>query len=187
MVRRPIQKKMKGKEWYEIVAPKFLGEISLGETLTMDKKLIMGRTVEASLMEISNDPTKYYITLFFKINKIDNKAYTEFFGHTCTRDFLARIVQKRSSKIETNDVVNFKDGKLRLKGIAITRRRVDSSVKTELRKKIIELTKKMTAKSDIEGFVKSFVLGKIQDSIKKDLNKIYPIRIFEFRKSEVVK
>ncbi|NOZ82030.1 MAG: 30S ribosomal protein S3ae [Candidatus Micrarchaeota archaeon] len=185
-MKRRVKKKLKGKEWYKVVAPKFLGDLVLGETPALDEKNVLGRKVEASLMEISNDPTKYYIKLIFKINDIrGGVARTQFYGHECTRDFLARIVHKRSSRIDTNDVFTLKDGKLRIKTITVTTRRVDTSVKTEIRKKVVELLKEMTAEMGIEDFVKSFILGKIQPTIKKKLEKIYPVKVFEIMKSNL--
>ncbi len=180
-------KKLRGKEWYEIVSPKFIGDLSLGETPALDPGMVIGRKVEASLMEISNDPSKYYIKLIFKISEVSGgKARTEFFGHECTRDFLARIVRKRTSRIDTNEVYELKDGKIRIKTITITERRVDTTVKTRIRKKVCEFLKSALSEMKIEDFVRSFILGKIQNSIRKEIEKIYPVRIFEIRKSEVV-
>jgi small subunit ribosomal protein S3Ae len=180
-------KKWKGKEWFEIYIPKFLGNIVIGETPAFDANSIVGRKVEKSLFEITNDPLRYYITLIFRINKVEGKnAYTEFYGHYCTRDFIARIVQKRSSRVDTNDVFTFKDGKLRIKTITITNRRVCQEVQKKIRKHIIDFLKEYSAKTTIENFVKEFITGKLQEKIKKGMNKIYPIRVFEFRKSEVL-
>lgn len=179
--------RLKGKEWFEVVAPKFLGDVVIGETPAAEKENIIGRTVEVNLMEITNDPGRYYINLMFKINRVDaGKAYMEFFGHECTRDFLARAVQQWTTKIDTNDIVQFKDGKLRIKCIIITNRRVQKPVETKIRKEVSKMLKGF-ADSPVESFVKTLVLGKTQHTIKKDLNKIYPVRVFEFRKSEVLK
>ncbi len=179
--------RMKGKEWFEIVAPKFLGDIVIGETAALTPEKIVGRTVETNLMEITNDPGRYYINLTFKINRLDGgKAYTEFFGHECTRDFLARIVQQWTNKVDTNDIIQFKDGKIRVKCIIITNRHVQKSVETKIRKRVSELLKPLS-ESSIESFVKNLILGKMQSMIKKELNKIYPVRVFEFRKSEVLR
>ncbi len=185
-VKKAASARLKGKEWFEIVAPKFLGDIVIGETPAMTPEKIIGRTVETNLMEITNDPSRYYINLTFKINRLDSgKAYTEFFGHDCTRDFLARIVQQWTNKVETNDIIQFKEGKIRIKCIIITNRHVQKPVETKLRKKVSELLKPLS-ESSIESFVKNLILGKMQSSIKKELNRIYPVRVFEFRKSEVL-
>lgn len=181
------KEKWKGKDWYEIVTPKFLGENVIGDTLSIDATQLKGRVIEASLMEITGDPGKYYIKLFFKITDIDgNKALTIFFGHDCTRDFVARIVQVRTTRIDTNSILDLKDGRIRLKTIAITNRKVPERVVHELRKFITETLKKSLSNISIEEFVKDMISRKTQEYIKNSTSKIYPLRFFEFRKSEII-
>ncbi|MFQ6020915.1 MAG: 30S ribosomal protein S3ae [Candidatus Aenigmatarchaeota archaeon] len=179
--------KLKGKDWYKIVAPKFFGDFVIGETISMDPKNLINRVVEASLMDITGDTSKYYIILFFKVKEVqDNKAITKFFGHNCTRDFIARIVQKRTTRIDTNDIINLKDEKMRVKSIVISNRRVSRTLKTEIRKLVREKIINELSKMKTEEFVKEMIDGKIQSKIKKEVSKTYPIRFFEFRKTQVL-
>ena len=179
--------KWKGKDWYQIVAPKFLREISIGETPAIDPNQLKGRVIETSLMELTNDPRKYYIKVFLSIDNIDgNRASTRFHGHNCTRDYIARIVQIRTSRIDTNDVIELKDGKIRLKTIAISNRAVQSKIIVKLRRAIRKMIKEKLSEMTIEDFVKNLTFGKVQIEIKEDMSKIYPLRFFEFRSSEVV-
>lgn len=184
---RPIKvkEKFKGKEWFEIHAPKFLGEGAVGETPALDAEMLKGRVVESNLFELANDPSKFHIKLFFKVDNVNgSNAYTKFFGHECTRDFISRIVQKRTGVVETNNVLQLADGKLRVKGIAICNRPVQTNIKMKIRKKITEMLG--AEKPSTEKFVQDFISGKTQNAIRNELSKIYPIRIFEFRKTEVV-
>lgn len=185
--RRPIKvkEKFRGKEWFEIRAPKFLGEGAVGETPAIDAAMLVGRTVESNLFELANDPSKFHIKLFFKIESVNGRnAYTRFFGHECTRDFISRIVQKRTGVVETNDLLNLADGKLRVKSIAICNRPVQTNIKMKIRKMIGEMLR--AEKPTTERFVQDFLSGKTQNAIRNELSKIYPIRIFELRKTEVV-
>ncbi len=187
MPARPIKvkEKFRGKEWFEIRAPKFLGEGAAGETPALDANLLAGRTVESNLFEIANDPSKFHIKLFFKVDSVNGKnAYTKFSGHECTRDFISRIVQKRTGVVETNDVLELADGKLRVKTIAICNRPTKSNIDSKIRKKISEMLK--AEKPTIEKFVQDFISGKTQNAIRNELSKIYPIRVFEIRKTEVL-
>lgn len=182
-----VKEKLKGKEWYQIYTPKLFGDLVIGETPSLDPELLKGRTIEVSLMDLSGDTNKYYIKLFFKVSEIDgNKALTKFSGHDCTKDFTARIVQVRTSRIDTNDVIQLTDGKIRLKAIAISNRVVNTNLKIKIRKYIKEIIKNEISKMSIEQFVKNMVIGKTQQKIKREINKIYPLRFFEFRKSEVL-
>lgn len=185
--KRAAQKKWKGKEWYTIYVPKWLGDITIGETPASDPELVKGRTVEVTLFELANDPVRYYLTLIFKINQVNGKnAFTVYHGHYCTRDFIARIVQKRTSRIDTNEVFQFKDGKVRIKTITITTSRVCYNVKKSIRKYINEFLKNYASERKIEDFVKDMISGKLQETISKEIRKIHPIRVFEFHKSHVI-
>lgn len=182
-----VKEKWKGKEWFEIYIPKFLGEMVIGETASADPDALKGRVVETTLFELANDPTRYYIKLFFKISKVEGtKAFTDFFGHECTRDFLARIVHQYTKRIDTNDIVVFENAvKMRVKTVAITNRQVNTEVAKKIRKRISEMLKEF-AKNSSDDFVKNFITGKMQQKVRKEISKIYPVRVFEFRKSEVL-
>jgi len=179
--------KLKGKEWYKIVAPSFFGDFIIGETMAISPNQLKGRTVETSLTDITGDPNKYYLKFFFRIEDVkENKAVTKFIGHDCTRDFLSRIVRTRSTRIDTNDVINLLDNKVRVKTIAISNRRVSYSVGTEIRKGISEAVVNELSKLKTEEFIRELIAGNLQSKIRKIISKVYPLRWFEFRKTEVL-
>ena len=66
-----VSQKLKGKEWYQIVTPKFLGEVVIGETPALDASNLPGRTIETSLTDITGDISRYYVKLFFKVSEIN--------------------------------------------------------------------------------------------------------------------
>lgn len=176
-----------GKEWYQIKAPKLFNETVIGETLSFDPDEIKGRIIEATLPVLLDNVSKYYVKLFFKVKDVEGKnAFTKFDGHECTRDFIARIVRKMSQRIDTNDILQLKDGKLRVKTIAVTNRVVSESIATSIRKNISVLLAKYTENMSIDDFVKSFVSDSVQKTLREQLNKIYPLRTFEIRKSKVI-
>ena len=182
-----VSKLLKGKNWYSIVAPKFFNEKPLGDALAADSSLLIGRKVSASLMELTGDPSRYYMSMRFKISNIDGfMAQTVFDGHECTRDFAARIVQRRTQRIDTNDVLQLKDNKIRVKAIAITNRRVTEIVGKAVRKKLQEMIAAAAEDRTTEEFVKKFISGELQNQIKTEVGKLYPLRIFEIRKTEVL-
>ena len=181
-----VKEKWKGKDWYTVIAPKYFASKEIGQTPALDQNLVMGRVVDTSLLHLGGDPGKYYFKLFFKINEIEgSKALTRFHGHVCTRDFISRIVQNRTSRIDTNNIITLKDGKMRVKTITITNRRVKFELNKKIRAFIVEKTKDLE-KMTIEEFIKNITSNKLQLKIKKEANKLYPIRFFEFRKTEVL-
>ena len=94
------------KEWYDIVTPKYFGKKVIGQSLTTDPNRLINRIIEVSLVELTGEATKYYIKLYFKVNKVEgNKVSTMFYGHDTTRDFVARVVQTRTNRIDTNNII----------------------------------------------------------------------------------
>ncbi len=179
--------KLKGREWFQIVAPSFFGDFVIGETVTMDPKNLVGRVIETSLTDITGDPNKYYLKFYFKINDVkDKKAVTNFVGHDCTRDFLARIVRRRSNRIDTNDIVTLQDNRMRIKSVAITNRVVSKSIDSKVRKTIRGIIIDSVSKMKTEEFIREIIDGKLQSRIRKSISKIYPLRQFEFRKTKVL-
>ncbi len=179
--------KLKGKEWYRIVAPAFFGEFVIGETMAMDPEKLIGRIIETSLLDVLDDPTKYYFKFLFKIDQIEGKkAITKFVGHDTTRDYLARIVRKRTSRIDTNDTIQLKDNTFKIKTVAVSNRKVSQSLKVDIRKNIREIIKKEVSEMKTEEFVRAMIDGKIQGKIKRAISKIYPLRYFEIRKTEML-
>ena len=179
--------KLKGKDWYEITAPKFFGDFVIGETLALEPEQLIGRVIETSLTDITGDPNKYYFKFFFKIDQIKNgKAITKFMGHDCTKDFISRIVSRRKTRIDTNDKIKLVDGEMNVKTIAISNRQVSQAIETKvraiIRKTVIEELQKLKS----EEFIREIIDGKLQSKIKKCVSKIYPLRFFEFRKTEVL-
>ncbi|MFQ6009973.1 MAG: 30S ribosomal protein S3ae [Candidatus Aenigmatarchaeota archaeon] len=178
--------KVKGKEWYQIVAPKMFGNKVLGETFALDPDAIPSRVMAATLLDLTGEPSKYYFKLFFRITDLKGgKANTTFVGHECTRDYIARVVSIRTNRIDTNNVFHLKDARIRVKTIAITTRHVRASVATDIRKKIGELLSERLSKMSLEDFVKEMVAGKIQSYVRFEVNKVYPLRAFEINKTGV--
>jgi small subunit ribosomal protein S3Ae len=182
-----VSSKLKGKEWYPIVVPKFFGDFVIGETMAMDPEKIVGRVVEASLTDITGDPNKYYFKFFFKVQEMkDKKAITTFVGHDCTRDFLARIVRRRSNRIDINNVVELLDNKLRIKSVAVSNRPVSKAIETKVRKTISDVIMESVSKLTTEDFLREMIEGKLQQKIRKTVSKVYPMKQFEFRKTELM-
>ena len=179
--------KLKGKDWYEITAPKFFGDFVIGETLALEPEQLKGRVIETSLTDITGDPNKYYFKFYFKIDDIKNKkAITKFIGHDCTKDFISRIVSRRKTRIDTNDTIKLKDGEMRVKAIAISNRKVSQTIETKIRRIVRETVIDELKKLKTEEFIREMIDSKLQAKIKKSVSKVYPLRFFEFRKTEVL-
>ena len=176
------------KQWYDIIAPKLFDEKMVGETVAADPKQLLGRTIEVSLMDILMDYSKFFVKVKFQIDRIDgNKAYTKFIGHSCMRERVYRMVQRRVRKVESIQDLRTKDEKsLRIKTIFVLIRRVNTSVKNAARKKARELIKDTAEKTSFEDLIGMIIKGELQKNIKKEISKVYPVGDIEIRDTEVL-
>lgn len=182
-------KKIKGKEWFSIILPKYFDGKEIGKSLASSPENLLNKRVIVSAVDLTNDFSKYYLKLSFRVNSINgNQALTEFDGSECLRDYISRMVLRRVRRIDSIQDLTTKDGKkIRVKGLAIIYRRVKSSIQRSVRKRMESLLENIVTNSTLEEFVKKMVSSEIKDMVFKELGKIYPIRNFEIRKTEVLK
>lgn len=177
----------KAKVSIEIFAPKIFGERFLGITFADKEEKAKGRVLQKYGLEILENPEKYYYIFHFRIKEVrDGKAYTELKEIECSRDFLNRNVRKGTSKIETRIVAKTKEGmKIIYKPFVIVPGRCDSRIGTEIRKRLEELLEDYSSKSTLGKIVEDVVSDSIQKKMVKEIKKIYPIGVFEFRRIEL--
>jgi len=187
-VKRLVVKKTKAKEWFTIIAPKLFGEKEIGKTHAIEASNIIGRRINVSVVELSDDFSKYYMKFSFKITRIEgNKAFTEFDGSECLRDYISRMVVRRVRRIDTVQDLKTKDGKhIMVKGIAILSRRVKSSIQKAIASKIKEMVKELVESMNLEDFIQKLLTDEMKNRILQQAKKIYPVRNFEFRKIEAI-
>ena len=176
------------KQWYEILSPKMFGEKVIGETPAVDSKQLVNRTVEVNLMNLINDYSKFYVKIHLQVEKVENhKAYTKFIGHEVVRERIYRMIQRRLRRVDCITDVETKDGKkIRVKLVFSLVKRVNNSIKSAARKKAKESVEKAVKENDLEGLIKAVTSGSLQETIRKDVKKIYPVGNLEIRKSEVL-
>lgn len=181
-----MTKKLKGKEWYTLIAPKIFDEKTLGQTPVGDPETIKNRVIEVSILELINDTNKYYLKFSFKVKDVkEKKVSTEFHGFQCLRDYISRMIRHGILRIDCVQDVMTKDNiKLRIKTITLTSKKARRGAEVSLRKVIEEKLNEEVSKITLDEFIKKV----LDDSIKKILldegSKIYPIYNFEMRKVE---
>jgi small subunit ribosomal protein S3Ae len=175
------------KQWYDIFAPKMFGEKIVGETLTVDPKYLMGRTIGVSLMEVYKNTQKFYIRLLFQVDRIEgNKAYTKLVGHEVMRERVYRMVQRHGRRVDCIQDLVTKDGKkIRVKTVFMLVRRVGTSMKSDTRKFTSEYVAKVVSENNLEDLMKHILEGNIQEKIRRDCSKLYPVSVVEIRKTEI--
>jgi small subunit ribosomal protein S3Ae len=181
-----MPKSKKVKVWLKLITPEFLGKKEVGEIPTNEAEATKGRRIILSAIDVLGDFNKYYLKFIFKVGEVDNQnAYLFFDGLECTRDYIARMVRRRVDRTDFIVDKATKDNiKLRIKTITVTRR-VPRSIRTKIRKTIDEILEKEVPNLTMEEFVLKVISENLKNFIINTINKIYPVRHFEFRKIEV--
>ncbi len=185
---KKIKDKWKAKSWYKILTPESLGFKEIAETPAETPEQVMGRVAETTLYNINGDIKKEYVKLYFKVNKIDgNQAFTQFIGHDVTQDYIRRLVRRRRSRIDAIFPLNTVDGfTIRVKITAIADKRINSSLKSAIRKKIMEAVQNNGIKMNFYEFVNYMLSDKIVQDIEKNVKPVYNIKKIEVRKSNLI-
>ncbi|MGB9785174.1 MAG: 30S ribosomal protein S3ae [Fervidicoccaceae archaeon] len=186
--RKEIKDLWKQKKWYEVLAPAVFGEVSIGSVPALEPSNLIGRTIEATLYDITGDYNQVHIKLKFQIVGIQgHTAKTRFKGHELARDYLKVLTRRKSSKIQGIFKVETKDGyTLRVSLAVFTSFKAKSSQKRAIRKimeKIVtEKSKEMTFDELVQAFMGDTITGEIFTQAKK----IFPVRKVEIFKSKLL-
>ncbi|MDD5614817.1 MAG: 30S ribosomal protein S3ae [Candidatus Methanoperedens sp.] len=177
----------KAKQWYNLVAPEMFGKANIGETVADVPEKLIGRVIEVTLGELTNDLSKQNIKLLLKVDSVGgDSAYTKFTGHQLTQDYLRSLVKRATSNIETNISVLTKDGyTVRVKPSCYTIKRARANQVKAIRSIMNSVITSRAREMDMEQFVQEIVTGKLSASIYHDVKPIYPLRRVEVRKTEI--
>lgn len=175
--------KWKKKKWVQIVAPKEFRNVTLGESLVMDAKDLVGRIMQSNMMSITGDIKKQNINVKFIITEIkDGIAQTKLLSYRIIPAAVKRMVRRARDRVDHSFVCKTKDKiEIRVKPILITRNNASQAVLSTLRKKSEFLIKKYLEKTNFDSFIGDVVIHKIQNELKKQLSDVYPLRICEIR------
>lgn len=185
---RKVKDKWKAKQWYTVRSPPMYNAVAIAETLADESDKLMGRVAEATLQDLTGDFSKMHIKMRFKVQAVrGNECATKFAGHELTSDYIRRLTRRKHSKIDSVVDVTTKDGfKIRVKPMAVTERRAQSSQEMEIRRITGDIIKAAAGEKDHAAFIKELVNGDLAQVIYRESRKIYPLKRVEIRKSEIV-
>ncbi|MDH7593793.1 MAG: 30S ribosomal protein S3ae [Methanomicrobiales archaeon] len=177
----------KAKSWYKVYVPEVFGKNYLGDTIANEPEKVVGRVMETTLGEITQDYSKQHVKLRFRIREVaGDAAYTEFAGHELTRDFMRSLVKRRTSRIDVVLPVVTKDGKqLRVTVTAFTLFRANLSQAHNIRSTMSQFVMQAAAQNDMDSLVRAMVSGDIAKELHKLLKVIHPVRRVEVIKSKL--
>ena len=175
--------KVKKKQWYQITAPKQFGEGVLGETLVSDPQLMLGKTLSHNLMNLTNDPKRQNINIYFKVVGVEQgKGLTSIVGYEIIPSSVKRFVRRNSEKMNLSFECETADNMLvRIKPLVITKADVKGSVAAKMRNVIVQNLIKTIKKLSYNELMNEVISHKLQSELRAGLNKLYPLKVCEIR------
>lgn len=175
--------KLKKKQWYQIIAPKLFNEIVIGDTLVSEPRLMIGKTLSHSLMNLTNDIKKQNVSIHFKIVDVeDNKGKTSVIGYEIVPSSVKRFVRRNSEKMDLSFTCETADNVfMRIKPLVITKADVKGSVAAKVRNMIVQLLAKTIKKMKYDEIMTDLISHKLQSELRAILNKVYPVKVCEIR------
>jgi small subunit ribosomal protein S3Ae len=185
---RQVRDKWRAKAWYTILSPNYFGSVELSAVPADDPTKLMGRIIDSTLYDITNDFQHQYLKMYFQVVEVDEKtAKTVFKGHEYSRDYLRSLVRRRTTRVDSLINITTKDGyKLRLSVSVFTLSRIKTSQENSMRKLMTRIIKEKSEALTFDQFVQEVVLGKIASDIYNQAKKIAPIRHVGIRKSKLI-
>lgn len=186
---RKQRDKWKAKRWYTIRAPRTPWSFRvIGETLAEDSSQLIGRNYEVIQNELDGDFSKMHVKVVFKvIDVLGNDAITEFVGHELLKDHVRRQVRRDRGKIDdTIDVVTEDGFYVRFKPLMISRARIKSSQKQQMRTIARDIILTTGATSTWFKLQAATLDGTLENKIKEAVSKIQPVRTVVIRRTQLI-
>lgn len=186
--KKRVRDKWRGKDWYTVLAPPYFGGTELGTVPSDSPDRLVGRVVDATLYDLTNDFAHQYLKMSFQVSEIEGKtARTIFRGHEYSRDYLRSLVRRRTTRIDIILTITTKDEyKVRVAVSAFTLTRIrttqEHAVRALMKKIVEEKAKTLT----FDQFIQEVVLGKIASDVYNEAKKVAPLRHVGIRKSKLV-
>ena len=185
--RKRIRDKWRGKSWYTVLAPSYFGNVELGTLPANDPDKLVGRVIDSTLYEVTNDFAHQYLKISFRITDVDGKtAHTVFKGHEYSRDYLRSLVRRRTTRVDGLFNVTTKDGhKVRVAVCAFTLSRIKTSQEQVIRTIMKKIMGEKASALTFDQFAQEIVLGKIASDIYNEAKRVAPLRHVGVRKSRL--
>jgi small subunit ribosomal protein S3Ae len=183
-----VRDKWRSKSWYTVLAPSYFGNVELGTIPVEEQEKLVGRVIESTLYDITNDFAHQYLKMYFQITEVEGKtARTMFKGHEYSRDYLRSLVRRRTTKVDGIFNVTTKDGyTFRVAACAFTLSRVKTSQEKAMRELMKKIIEEKALALTMDQFAQEIVLGKIASDIYNEAKKIAPLRHVGIRKSKLI-
>lgn len=186
--KKRVRDKWRDKSWYTVLAPSYFGNVELGAVPASEPEKLVGRVIDSTLYEVTNDFAHQYLKMRFQIIEVDGKtAHTMFKGHEYSHDYLRSLVRRRTTKVEGIFDVTTKDGYNLLVAVcAFTLSRIKTTQEHAMRAIMEKVIREKASALRLDQLAQEMVLGKIASDIYNEAKKIAPLRHVGVRKSKLL-
>lgn len=185
---KKVRDKWRSKEWYEVYSPPYFGEMVVASIPCEVPSALIGRVVETTLYDITNDFAHQSIKLYFLVaNSSDHRAGTILKSHEYATDYLRSLVRRGSTRMDGIFNVTTKDQfSTRVSIVAFTRDRIKASQEHGIRQIMKQIVDEKAATLNYEQLAHEAVLGKLGSDVYNLAKKIAPLRHVGVRKSRLL-
>ena len=128
------------------------------------------------------------IRLVFKIVEVHSgKAKTQVSSYTQIPYYLGRFVKSGSDLVEGAYKFETKDKlEVIVKPFIVTKMNTSSMILSSIRAKTKEVLEKEIKSKKYDDIISSVINGKLQNVLRNEVKKVFPLKSFEFRKVELI-
>jgi len=185
---RKVRDKWRLKEWYDVYSPPYFGEMVVASVPCEDPSAIIGRVVETTLYDITNDFAHQSIKLYFLVSSsTDHRADTVLKSHEYATDYLRSLVRRGSTRLDGIFNATTKDQfSTRISIVAFTRDRIKASQEHGIRRVMRQVVDEKASTLNYDQLAHEAVLGKLGSDVYNLAKKIAPLRHVGVRKSKLL-
>jgi small subunit ribosomal protein S3Ae len=185
---RKVRDKWRLKEWYDVYSPPYFGENVVASIPCEVPSAVIGRVVETTLYDITNDFAHQSIKLYFLVvNAKDHRAETILKAHEYATDYLRSLVRRGSTRLDGIFNATTRDQfSTRISIVAFTRDRINASQEHGVRQVMRQIVDEKASALNYDQLSQEVVLGKLGSDIYNLSKKIAPLRHVGVRKSKLV-
>ena len=185
---KKVRDKWRTKEWYDVYSPPYFGERIVAGIPCETPAALLGRVVETTLYDITDDFAHQSIKLYFLVvNTKDHRAETILKSHEYATDYLRSLVRRGSTRMDgIFNATTIDQFSMRISIVAFTRDRIKASQEHGVRRLMRQIVEEKASALNYEQLSQEIVLGKLGSDIYNLAKKIAPLRHVGVRKSKVV-
>lgn len=187
MAQKKVVDSWKSKSWYNLISPKFLGEVKIAEIPASDEDHLLNRIIALPLKEITHDISHMYTTVRLRVEAIkDKNAYSKFIGHSASREYLSTLGRRNRDVLRVVITSTSKDDvKFTAKLVVVTAIPCSTPQRKAVRNAALSELKRIVSETRFGDFIQGVLYNKINPQIHNILKKIVPIYRVELYKTEL--